>query len=123
MVAFIKKNRKAIIGFAGALVLLFILLSPLIVKAAGEFDNLSYQQVRDAIYRLAGWLLGIIGTVLVIAIIYQGVRIMWSGSASDPNQYAKEKTRFKYLLIGAVVIFGVLAIIETVKLMVQPPGS
>lgn len=75
-------------------------------------DDLTYQGVVNIFNGLACWLTSIAWLLVVIFIIWSGFRYMWSGSSSEAAGEAKKN--FKSVLIGALVILGVNAILQTV---------
>lgn len=75
-------------------------------------ENLSIQDVFNIINGLACWLLRTVGAVMVIFIVWAGLRFMWA--RGDPAKFIVAKKNFKYALWGILVIMGVYVIIATV---------
>ena len=84
--------------------------------------DLTFQGLVNIATGLACWAVNISITVIVIFIIIAGIRYMFAGG--DSERVTSAKTNLKWVLIGALVIIGVFAIINSIgaNLGVTIPG-
>lgn len=66
------------------------------------------------------------GFLMIIGGILAGIAIVWAGiiymtSGSDSAKVKEAKDMLKAALIGALIIFGVGAIVNTIKLLASNP--
>jgi hypothetical protein len=74
--------------------------------------NLTIGRVRDIITGLACWVLQIILAIMIIALIWAGVRFFLAHGNPEKAKAAVEN--FKWVIIGIVVILATNVIIATV---------
>ena len=74
--------------------------------------DLTIDDVFNIIYGFACWLWSVSMFIIVIAIIWVGIRMM--GSQSNATTFTAARTAFVHVLVGAIVIMGVYVIIATV---------
>lgn len=68
---------------------------------------------------IGGFLMIIGGILAGIAVIWAGIIYMTSGS--NPTRVKEAKDMLKAALIGALIIFGVGVIVNTIKLLASNP--
>jgi hypothetical protein len=79
--------------------------------SGGNID-FSIQGVFNLLVGLVCWFLRAAGLLIVLAIVWSGILIIYS--QGDKTKYEKGRETLKYALIGALVIFGVFVMINTV---------
>lgn len=86
------------------------------VGADGSSDwqgiDLTIQNVGQIIAGFACWLWSLSVPLMVIFIIWSGLRYMYAGA--DPGKVGKAKENFKYVIIGSFVILAAFTIIYSV---------
>lgn len=75
-------------------------------------EDLDAEEVKDIIYGIAEWMISVAGAVMVIFIVWAGLRLM--AARGNPEAFTKARKNFVQVLIGALVILGVGVIINTV---------
>lgn len=84
-------------------------------------SDFTYQKLVRIAERLVDYLLQLAELAAVGFIVYYGLRMVMS--RGDPGQYAAAKKGLGLAILGAVVIFGVYTIIQTVRGGVQSIGN
>jgi len=74
--------------------------------------DLTIDDVFNIIYGFACWLWSVAMVLLIIFIIFSGIRIMAAGA--NPQAATSAKQNFKYVILGAIVIMGTFVIISTI---------
>lgn len=74
----------------------------------GEATGLSNQDVRFTVGRIINVALGLLGTVVVVIILYAGFEWMTAGGSED--KVADAKKRITYAIIGLAIILSAYAI-------------
>lgn len=74
--------------------------------------NLTIQDVLEIITGLACWISSAALVLVVVAVIYYGIKFMMS--QGDPTKLGDAKKAFLWGLVGIVVILGTYTIIATV---------
>lgn len=91
---------------------LFILLLPMTTRAAELTNPLHTTDIRDVIGRIIQAILGVTGSVALLAFIYGG--FLWLISAGNPDQVKKGKEVMKWAVLGLAVIIGAYMIVSTI---------
>jgi len=76
-------------------------------------------KIEDLIEGVARWLMRVGGVILIIFIVYIGIKMMTAGS--DANKFSEAVSSLKYVLIGGLVILGVGVILATLDYIVRVP--
>jgi len=128
MSGILKKYGKHLASFA----ILAILLVPLAVGAqggnlqttvneqlgysglGGTFGNANQQSLAQMIGRGVNVVLGILGLILVILIIYAG--FIWTTAQGDTKKVDKAKDMIKQAVVGLIIVFAAYAIAQFVMI-------
>lgn len=70
--------------------------------SSGDAFPIANQDISGVVGRVVGYVLGIIGIILVVLIIYGGV--LYTVSEGNPEQVEKAKKVLTYSIIGVVII-------------------
>ena len=90
------------------------LFFPVLIFAQVTVPNpLSVNSFGDLLFKIAGGISTIIGSIAVIMIIYAG--ILYLISAGDPGRMGKAKTTFLYAVIGIIIAGAATAIVTIIK--------
>lgn len=84
--------------------------------SAGSPDT-SYENVIAVLNSLVKTVLRIAGFLVIIVIVYHGVRMATAGS--NETVYGDARKGLNWAIVGALVIFGVYTIIATVEGLVN----
>lgn len=106
------KQKKIAILFG---LTLFILLSANLVLADSSINNPigdNNMKVEDLIVRLLSGFLGILSLFSLVMVIYGGIQYIYS--AGNPEQLKRAKDTIVWALVGLVVAFLSLAIVNFV---------
>ena len=82
-------------------------------------DPLDASSIVEIIETIAGFLIVAGGIIAGIILIWSG--IMYMGAGSDPTKVTAAKAFFKNGLIGALILFAVGLILNTVALIAMDP--
>jgi hypothetical protein len=96
----------------GAISMLFVL--PSLTQAASDGlpgSNLDFDSVVRIFYGLSCWLLSVVGFIVVIFIVLSAFKYM---RADSGDKTSEANRTLLYVLIGAIVIFGMPVIMYTV---------
>lgn len=113
-----KKNKK-ILTFGLALLATFLLITPVLAieslvdtKAAGYAEgNYELSYIRYYAIYIAKIILGLVGSLSLIAFVYGGVTFLISGGSSE--QIKKGQGILKAAVIGILITFSSALIINT----------
>jgi hypothetical protein len=89
--------------------------------ASGMGVNLTIDKIFGIITGIACFLIRISIALIVIALIYYGIRFLTS--QGDPVKVSEAKTALGWAIVGILVIFGTYTIIKTVSYAVGAGGD
>jgi len=89
--------------------------------APGPGVNLTIQNVYAIIVGIACYLIRISIALMVIAVIFYGLKFLWS--QGDPGKVGDAKKAFLWGIVGILVILGTYTIIQTVNYAVGGAAS
>lgn len=125
MSGILKKYTKYLASFA----ILSILLTPLVVNATlqttvneqleasdlgSTFGNATEQSLAQMIGKGVNVVLGMLGLILVVLIIYAG--FIWTTAQGDSKKVDKAKDMIKQAVIGLIIVFAAYAIAQFVMI-------
>jgi len=107
------------------LVVLFLALAPPILATTpdqfgldyGTYTGLSTQDIRVTIMNIVRVILGFVGIIAILIIIYAGY--LWMTSAGNPEQIDKAKKTLRNAAIGLVIIFSAFSIVSFIIGMLE----
>ena len=79
---------------------------------AAKGIHITWDGLIKTIYNLLCWIISLLETIVVIFIVWVGLKFMWA--RGDPTASANAAKSLLYLLIGGVVLFSFGIIISTV---------
>lgn len=84
-------------------------------------ENLTIQKVFDIIVGIACFMIRISIAIIVIAVIFYGIKFLVS--QGDPTAVGDAKRALGWAVVGILVIFGTYTIIKTVSYVVGGGGN
>ncbi len=126
-------NHKTTIVFL-TLAVLFLFLAPPVLALDtgleyGTYTGLGVQDLRISIMKIVRVILGFVGVIAILIILYGGYT--WMTSAGNPEKIEKAKKILTNAVIGLVIIFSAFAIVSFIIRALQeatgifgpPPGG
>jgi membrane protease YdiL (CAAX protease family) len=111
------KRSKTLMSGVKVTLTLLLLLAPALAFAQGEkFENPLGNddlKISDVIITATQWLLGLVGALFALAIVWGGIQYIIS--FGDEKRVAKGKTILFYAIFGFVIVLLTLTILATVQ--------
>jgi len=108
-------NSKTTIVFLALVVFIFVLAPPVLAAldtgiSYGTYTGLGTQDIRVTIMKIVRVVLGLVGVIALIIIIYGGY--IWMTSAGNPEKIDQAKKILTNAVIGLVIILSAFAIVS-----------
>ena len=92
------------------------------VNAAGTSSGLGTTDPRETAARIINYLLGLVGTLFVVLIVYAGY--LWMTAGGEEQQIEKAKSYLKNGIIGLVIVLAAVAItLFVTKYLIRATGN
>lgn len=123
-----RMQKSLIVFFLIILGMGFFVFLPRLAKAASDVGTISFPDtkitsIEDLIVTIINWLLGFVGALAVVAVVYSG--IMYITSGGDPAKAEAAKKNLAWAIMGIIVVALALIIINTIVQVLggTPPPS
>ncbi len=108
-----KQHKTALVALT--LAVLFLAVGPAVLALEtgleyGTATGLSTQDIRVSIAKVIRVMLGLVGIIAIIIIIYAG--FLWMTSAGNEEQISKAKSILRNAVIGLIIIFSAFSIVS-----------